>query len=363
MKKLVLALTVILIIGFNSCNNKDGDVIKIAAILPMTGSTSYIGNSIMNGLELGKSLYGDKLPIEIKYQDSQGNPANAVSAYHHIKQTEKANIVISGGSAVANALLPLTENDKALHIATAVAAAKFPEKGQHCFRLFLSADTEAKLTALFCLNKLNAKKATVLYVNDDFGLSYLQYFSSEFKKGGGEIVFSGGFARNQHDLKDIITKTKPIKSDVIYLVSNNDYQGNVIRQIREQGINTPVITLLTILKEENIKGAGNAIEGVYYAATDFDPKYPLKNQEVFSTEYQKKYNQSPDAYAAFAADIMHFLCDAVKNGNKDAESIESYLRTMSIGGIMGNVKFHDSGDCEFGIQVKQIVAGESVNIP
>lgn len=363
MKKIIVAIIVILTIGFSSCNNRDKDVVKIAAILPMTGSTSYIGNSIMTGLELGKFLYGDQLPIEIKYQDSQGNPTNAVSAYHHVKQTEGINIVISGGSSVANALLPLTEKDKMLHIATAVAAAKFPEKGQFCFRLFLSADTEAKLTALFCLNKLNAKKATVLYVNDDFGLSYLQYFSSEFKKGGGEIVFSDGFARTQYDIKDIITKTKPIKSDVIYLVSNNDYQGSVIKQIREQGIDTPIITLLTIQKKENLKGAGNAIEGIYYAAADFDAKRPLKNQVLFSTEYQKKYNQMPDAYAAFAGDIMHFLCDAVKNGNKDAESIEDYFQTMSIDGIMGTVNFNESGDCEFGIQVKQIIMGESVDVP
>ena len=47
---LILFLITIFIVG---CGKKEKDVIKIGAILPLTGNVAFLGKWIKNGLELG----------------------------------------------------------------------------------------------------------------------------------------------------------------------------------------------------------------------------------------------------------------------------------------------------------------------
>lgn len=349
----IIAVAVVAVFGVKKQMDKRD--VKIGLIIPLTGPTGYIGDSIKRGIETGMTLYGNGLPIQIDCQDSQGFTKNAINAYQHLITVNNPSIIISGGSSVANTLLPLTEKDKRIHIATAVAAENFPQQGKKSFRLFLRSDIEAKQTAEFCYKTLMASSAVVLYVNDDFGKSYLENFTNTFIAANKKISLSIGFEKGQNDFRNIITKMKSTNFDAIYIISADNLQGFLIKQIRESGVTQPIVTLFTILKEENLSGAGQAIEGVYYVATDFDPLSPHANQKEFVAAYLKKYsNKLPDAYAAFSCDIIHMICNAVKDGNRSSEEIENYLRMNSFMGVMGKVEFDKNGDCAFGISVKRI---------
>ena len=82
------------------CEGKK-DVIKIGAILPLTGPAAQYGKMLKNGMELAKEEINansgvDGKQIEIIYEDDQSQAAAGVSAINKLKSqvTEKDNLII-----------------------------------------------------------------------------------------------------------------------------------------------------------------------------------------------------------------------------------------------------------------------------
>lgn len=76
------------------------DVIKIGAILPMTGNAAIYGESMRQGAELATEQINklNSKKVEIIFEDSKGDPKEALSAFNKLK--DNTNVVItaiSGG--------------------------------------------------------------------------------------------------------------------------------------------------------------------------------------------------------------------------------------------------------------------------
>src|SRR5438309_10968798 len=75
--------------NYRKSKTANASIIKIAALLPLTGNSSSQGELIKQGLDLAlEDIDQSKTKIQIIYEDTQADPKKAVSAYIDLKSRE-----------------------------------------------------------------------------------------------------------------------------------------------------------------------------------------------------------------------------------------------------------------------------------
>jgi len=304
-------------------------------------------------------------PLRVIIEDSKNDPKEAINVYRKLIATDKVSTVICSMSGVSNALVPLAENDRKVLFATTVSAAKFAAKSPWVFRLFINADIDAATAARYARDKLNAKTAGILHVEDDMGKSFASVFESSFRNKGGSIVLSEAFSATTMDFKNIAAKLTGLKANLLYLVGYDKNLGILIKQLQEAGVNIPMLSIATVGEPYVIQQAGPSIEGIYFTSTLYDPQNPRSEiVKQFVSKTESLTGKKPNYFAAFAHDSMIALCSALRGVSdpSDAESVRARLSQMPpIDGVVGPVSFDKDGDAFFPMIVKQIKNGLPVD--
>ena len=88
--RLTVAFLAILALTFSACtNDKEPQVIKIGAILPLTGPIAFFGEYEKNAINIACSEINDRggikgKKVEVIYEDSQNDPKKAVNAFNKL---------------------------------------------------------------------------------------------------------------------------------------------------------------------------------------------------------------------------------------------------------------------------------------
>ena len=86
-------------------------LIRVGAILPLSGPAANAGNTCRKGIEMHLNELGKTARIAVFFEDDQMVPKNTVLAYRKLKDVNNINLAFSVSANPGNALLPLTEQD------------------------------------------------------------------------------------------------------------------------------------------------------------------------------------------------------------------------------------------------------------
>ncbi|MFN3422772.1 MAG: ABC transporter substrate-binding protein, partial [Armatimonadota bacterium] len=144
-------------------------IIKIGAILPLTGPAGVLGESVMAGMKLATEDFNAKYATHyfLDFQDTQGNPKQAVDIYQRSKAIYSTPIVLSWMSHTASALLELTESDKTV-LFMGAAKSSLTDGNKFAIRVFPNAKDLAQIAAQF-IGRMQVKTVGIYYINDDYG--------------------------------------------------------------------------------------------------------------------------------------------------------------------------------------------------
>jgi len=372
MKHLRVSLVVILsifLVGslflFNGCKKKEPEVIKIGAILPLTGSASLLGEYVKNGIDIAveelNSMGGIKgKKIKVVFGDSKNDPKEGVAIFNNLLAIEKLPVVISAMTGVTQAIIPIADKNKVVLFATTVSASGITEKSPWTFRLFVTADIDAKTMANFASDKLKFKRVGILHVNDDFGLSFSKIFTSTFEEKGGKVIFTDGFDKGTTDYRGMLTKVKSNLPDAIYILGYDNHLGLLPKQMHELKINIPILSIGTIAQPNIMAQAGSALDGTYFTATEFSADTPQTPEaKLFIEKYKTKYGKDPNYFSAFAYDVIMITTDAIKNKGYSSDGIrEGLLDIKGFRGVTGVILIKSNRDADFKMVVKTIKDGK-----
>jgi branched-chain amino acid transport system substrate-binding protein len=341
-------------IGIWQSRKPEGKVIKIGAILPLTGPGAIFAQYIQEGVELAvhELAESQKVRLEILYEDSKTQPKEGVSAYAKLVATEHPPVVIVALSSVAKALNPLAEKDNTIQIYIAVAIPDITD-GMYRFRVYPEAYGMAGIMARYNATKLGAKTSAVIYINDDFGRVSLEAYRREFEARGGRVVFSESYEPTQTDFRPQIAKLKSVDPvpDVIYLSGYGPAYGTVVKQLKELGVKSQLTADMTLGLPNTLEQVGPAAEGVYFVDG--------KMSSDFVAKFKKKYGKEPTSYAGYAYDIINILFTIAKNkGSFTVDTIrEGLIGVKNYQGVMGNITIQPNGDSNLEFVVKKITDG------
>jgi branched-chain amino acid transport system substrate-binding protein len=327
------------------------NVIKIGALLPMSGPGSYFGAQDKQGIELAleqinkTGIKGVKL--EIQYEDSACSPLPATQAAKKLLDQYKPDVVIGEECSDATlAIMPLMAQAKVPFLNAGSSSIRVTEPGNPwTFRIMPNEVMQGVDIATNAYQRLNARTAVLLYENTNAGIGNGKVFNETFTKLGGKILADIGFGRDVNDFTAIATRIAGLgKADVIPTYTLEGQGLKITQALAQAGVTKggggSAIQLGTIWLPFGFEQkAGKAALG-YVRIVQFDPTDKREIVRNFIQAFKAKYNQDPTHLHAHAYDQIILIADVIGRGAKDAQSIrDGFAATKGFSGVTGSVEF------------------------
>ncbi|MGE7766787.1 ABC transporter substrate-binding protein [Peribacillus sp. NPDC096540] len=320
-------------------SSTSGDTIKIGANLELSGGTASFGQSAADGLKLAieeinkEGIDGKKL--EIIKVDNKSDAAEATSG--SIKLVSQDKVVAVVGSATSTNTLAQVQvaQDNKVPLLTPTATNpditnKAGKLNDYVFRTCFIDPFQGTVAANFASDDIGAKTAAI-YVDSasDYSKGLAAAFKEAFTANGGKIVAEEAYVTKDTDFRATLTRIKSAKPEFVFLPGYYEEVGLILKQAREDGIDLPFMggdgwdspKVVEIAGAEALK---NTFITNHYSPEDKDAKI-----QDFVAAYKKKYNKTPDAFAALGYDTGYYLADAIKrSGDATPEKIRQALEEV-----------------------------------
>lgn len=369
-RAILFSVLLLIIFSLPACSKKQPEPkeIKIGVILSLTGTIAPYGQSALQGVKLAVSEINEKGGInnqrlEIILEDDQSEPKVAVSAVRKLIFQDKVPAVIGFiGSSLLLATAPIFEENKTVLISPGASSPQIREAGEFIFRTRASGRLEAVTLAKYAVENLGCKNIAVLYVNNDYGLSWLDYFSSQTMSSGGHIVKKEAFDPGARDLRSQLSLIKASNAACLLILGYLDEIAVALRQVTELGLNLKILTTVGIQDEKIFELVGNIAEGIYFCAVDYDPAdNPVS--KAFDKAYSQRFHEPSNIFAANAYDAVNLLAKAIDQVGTDCNEIRRYLLSIrDYDGAGGTLSFDEEGDVIKPVKMKKIQREQFVTI-
>ena len=272
--------------------------------LALTGAGAPIGQAMSQGAEIAADLIraSGGPDIALKLNDHQnGQVSAAVTGVRRLISQERIQSLGSSYGAATEALFPLVDTAKITTFWSGGAGPHGLGK-QYVWVTMAIYAIDATPGGLGYLAKtFPDKKKLAIIGNPENGIIAVQDTAPKAwpqASEGGQVVATEMVNIGTTDFSALIARLKSANADVIYTTVYGNDQGYMIKQMREAGIAAPIL-IMDLVTPTVPEIAGDAIaQDVYLAVDGYQPENQNPLNQLFVTEYKKKFNVNPDYFAA-----------------------------------------------------------------
>jgi len=342
--------------------------LKVGIVFSMTGGAASYGASQKEGAQLAvaqiNAAAGSGMQIEAVFEDDASVPQQGTNVYNKLINGDKVAAIIGPTlSNTAKITNPIAQQIGVPVLGVSNTAGGITEIGDFIFRNSLTEAVVIPNTIKTANQKLGLKKVAALYGNDDaFTKSGYDAFKKALQAESIQILSEQTFAKGDRDFSPQLTQIKAKNPDAIICSALVEEASGIVNQARQLGIpkTVRIIGGNGFNSPALMKNAGEAAEGVIVgAAWNVSSTAPLNLK--FVDDYTKKYNRSPDQFAAQAFAGVHIVYEAAKAaGTSDNRKAirDSLVRIKDIDTVLGKFSFTDGRDAYHSPVVQEVKGGK-----
>jgi len=341
-------------------STKSTEPVKIGLAAPLTGSYAKIGNDMLNGAILAieqRNAAGGVLGrrIDLVKRDDQGEPKVAVAVARELTGAGVACVV---GHFNSGCTIPASEiyNDAKIPAVTPASTnPQVTDRGyKFMFRVCGRDDQQGTVGAKFVAEELKLKKVAVLHDKTTYGQGLADEFKKTAEKLGLQVVYYGGFAKEEYDFRSVITAMKDVSPELVYFGGIYNQAGRLVVQMKQAGLNALFMSGDGMIDKEFIKSAGKDAEGVYLTFGPDPAQVP--SAKPFIDGYQKRFGEEIGTYSVYGYDAANVLMTAMeKAGSVDGSKVQEVMHAETFDCAMGRIEFDQRGDIKASYYVMWIV--------
>lgn len=352
----------------------EGETIRIGSNFALSGDVAGYGGPGARGVELAVSEINEAggilgKQIELIDYDNQSLDTEAATISTRLANEDQVSIIMGpdvSGSAVAS-LQPATQAEVPL-FAVMASLDYFTQEGQqsdgevleYAWRVAYPDAYQGEALASFAAGELGATKAAILGDNStDYAVGLVSTFEQVFP---GEVVAIENYTAGDTDFSATLTTLAGKDFDVLFIPGYYEEAGPIIKQARELGIDAPILgpdgfgnsALYTLAGEENMND-------VYYT-TQFSALDASEHVIEFMNNYEEKYGEVADMFAAMGYDAMYVTRDAIERaGSANPQAINDELKnTENFPGVTGTFSFDELHNPVKTVTIIEVQNGEDV---
>ena len=322
--------------------NKAGAPIKVGVLNSLTGPVAGYGLPQVDGVKLFFEALNasggiNGRPVELVIRDDQSSPQVAVTQLQGLMNDPSTVAVLGPASSNSvNALKPITHREKISLIMYASAAqlavgpeADYLYRTQHSDRVLIDALVGT------VKNRLSGATLGVMYSEDAYGANGIETVKTAAESMGLKIVSVESFQTTETDMAVQAARMKSAEPDAIIVMATVPGAAYVIRALGQVGASMPVLGPQLMVDARIPQLAGEAAEGVMFAAQiapdDPAPGAQLELAEKWRASYGKEMT-APGIPGYSSAMVLSEALSVLVSGGKDVtrETVHEALNAVDV---------------------------------
>ncbi|MEK9848349.1 MAG: branched-chain amino acid ABC transporter substrate-binding protein [Rhodospirillaceae bacterium] len=347
MKK--LALFTLFVVLFGAIGpQKLAAQISIGVAGPVTGQYASFGDQMLKGVEAAVrdvnaagGVLGQKLKLVIG--DDACDPKQAVAVANQFASKGVKFVVghfCSGSSIPASNVY--AEED-ILQISPASTNPQLTErKLDNVFRTCGRDDQQGLVAGNFLADRYGGKKIAVIHDKTAYGKGLADETKKTLLKRNIKPALYEAYTAGEKDYSALISKLKVNAVEVLYVGGYHTEAGLMVRQMRQQGMNTILVSGDALVTQEFWGITGKAGQGTIMTFSP-DPRKNAAAKRI--VEQFRKGGYEPEGYTLYSYGAVQAWVQAVKAaGSLQTPKVIKLLRNGSFVTVLGKISFDSKGD-------------------
>jgi branched-chain amino acid transport system substrate-binding protein len=332
------------------CGGGDDDnTIPVAVVGPVTGQYASFGAQMKNGGEMAVAdinaaggVLGKQL--DLKIGDDACDPKQAVAVAN---QMAGADVALVAGHYCSGSSIPASKvyaESDLVQISPASTNPTFTDDraGPNIYRVCGRDDQQGGIAGKYLA--ANFADKNVAFVDDKtaYGKGLAEETRKAMNAAGKKEVMDESITAGEKDYSALVSKLKQANIDVVYFGGYHTEAGLIIRQMRDQRMDTILMGGDALITQEFWSITGDAGEGTLMT---FSPD-PRKNPAA--AEVVKRFKDKgiePEGYVLYTyAAVQAWKQAADKAKSTKAADVVKAMNDTEFDTVIGKFKFNEKGD-------------------
>src|SRR5580692_2276419 len=322
--------------------------VTVAVAGPMTGGESAFGRQMKNGADMAVKdlnaaggVLGKKLALEVG--DDACDPKQARSVAEKIASSK---IPFVAGHYCSSSSIPASEayaEGNVLQITPASTNPLFTErKLWNVARVCGRDDQQGLVAAAYIAKNFKGKNIAILDDKTTYGKGLADETKKALNKAGIKEKLSESYNKGDKDFNAIVSRLKLEKIDLVYVGGYHQEAGLILRQMRDQGLKTVLMSGDALVDKEYASITGPAGEGTLFT---FGPDPRNKPTAKAIVDKFKAQNIDPEGYTLYTyAAIQVWSQAAAKAGTIDPKKVMATIKANAWNTVIGKLEYDAKGD-------------------
>ncbi|MBP5344339.1 MAG: ABC transporter substrate-binding protein [Alphaproteobacteria bacterium] len=361
MKKLLWVLVVLIIVAFggrawylHKQSVAEKDVVKIGALLPLTGPTARDGMDALAGMKIAlEEINRDptsNTKIDIWVEDNKFSVPASLAAFHKLNNSVPAFITF--GAVPVNGLASLLKANHKPTISLVNAEDATIYSTPEIFRAWISISKQAGVIAEFVTKNFKDSRIAFLKIKSIDGDSFENVLTTQLAGIGQELVAKETFAVTDIETRNQVIKLLDKNPDVVVVYGFAQGYIAALNSLLEQGYKGAIITNQDV--QMNHKLIANNAAGIYFGMPNYD----------FSKLIKSNPDLADNLFAAFGYEGMRIMAKVIQqNGTDSAKIREGLANLKDFETGFGKISYDEQGEIHLpNFVIKQMQADGSAKI-
>ena len=314
---------------------------------PLTGDAAIYGTAAMNGAQIAVDEINAKGGVKISFnpQDDEADGEKAVNAYNNLVDWGMQVLVgpVTTGSAIAASAVAF--EDRLFCLTPSASSTDVTANKDNMFQLCFTDPNQGTGAADYMAENMPGHKIAVIYRNDD---AYSQGIRDTFVKEAAakslEVVYEGTFTKDtQTDFSVQLTAAQNAGADLVFLPIYYQPASVILNQAKQMGYAPTFFGVDGMDGILTMDGFDTSLAEGVMLLTPFAADADDAMTKSFVAEYEKRFGETPNQFAADGYDVVYVLynalnaagCTADMSAKDICDKLIAQIQTMSYDGLTG----------------------------
>jgi branched-chain amino acid transport system substrate-binding protein len=323
--------------------------VKFGMAGPITGPSAATGAQMRNGVEQAAidinaagGILGQKITVE--YGDDVSDPKQGVSVANKFAADGVKFVIGDYNSGVTIPSSEVYQENGILEITPAPTNPTVTERKMwNIFRTCGRDDQQGAVAGTYILKHFKGKKVAVVHDKTTYGKGLADETVKALGKGGMKPVLYEGVNVGEKDYSALVSKIKQSGADLVYWGGLHTEGGLIVRQMRDQGVKSPLMGGDGITTDEFAQVGGPGVEGTLMTYGPDARNNPAAKDIVAKFRANKFEPEAYTLYSYAAVQVMAQAAAAAKSVDpkKVAEKMHSGMKFKT---ALGDISYDKKGD-------------------
>ncbi len=320
---------------------------KFGGIGPLTGDAAIYGTAAMNGAQIAVDEINAKGGVQIAFQseDDVADGETSVNAYNSLMDWGMQVLVGPVTTGAAISVSAKAYEERVFALTPSASSVDVIAGKDNIFQVCFTDPNQGTGAADYIADNMTAAKVAVIYRNDD---AYSQGIRDTFAAQAGaknlEIVYEGTFTKDTAtDFSVQLTAAQAAGADTIFLPIYYQPASVILKQASDMGYAPTFFGVDGMDGILTMKGFNPALAEGVMLLTPFSADAQDEMTKNFVAEYQKRFNEAPNQFAADGYDAVYILMAALEKAGctpdmtaeEICEALVKVMPTISVDGLTG----------------------------